>query len=435
MVAMLVLGFCLLSAIASAHSPSHFHNAKNSHSIDEASWEHSWDTALAGQFIDYGYQTLTGDQAQFVATHYSIVSLEKCTGPGPTEPNVWATAQQLKSINPAIKVLFYWDLDQAALSCYNAYHEYMASPQFWLKDDQGAVVYNGDSPPVPRMDYTVKAARDWWINVPLNGTTTRRDDRGNEQPAQWIDGILADGTGSRCPSPKISKQRCDTIISAKSAMIQELQALFTTANNGRVIGNGIDMYDGGPRDRNIYSLQDMSGIIGEHFAVFESVNANNNTLNTALVAEFLDILSDAAINHPNKTIVIATWPGLCTSPFNKDGYPSWPGNTQPTTVDGWRAAMLAKHTFALAGYLTIAGPNVFMQYQGWYNGLTQGAIACPTDPSYCSAPNPWYPDLSRPLGPPKGPAVRSGNVWRREFLHATSVLDLDHPDASQVTFQ
>lgn len=32
------------------------------------------------------------------------MSLEKCFGPGPSETNVWATAKQLKDINPELKV-------------------------------------------------------------------------------------------------------------------------------------------------------------------------------------------------------------------------------------------------------------------------------------------------------------------------------------------
>ena len=34
-----------------------------------------------------------------------------------------------------------------------------------------------------------------------------------------------------------------------------------------------------------------------------------------------------------------------------------------------------------------------------------------------------------------GDAVRVGNVWTRQFLHATSILDLDSPLASSVCFQ
>jgi hypothetical protein len=115
-------------------------------------WSHSWSTALESQFIDYGYQTLTQQKAQFVATHYQIASFEKCTGPGPTEPNVWATAAQIKALNPSLKAMFYWDVDQTALSCYDAYNVFMANPSWWLRDDNGHVVNSSSGQPI--MDYT-----------------------------------------------------------------------------------------------------------------------------------------------------------------------------------------------------------------------------------------------------------------------------------------
>lgn len=42
-------------------------------------WTHGWDNALDAQFIDFGYTILNDAQAEFVASHYKIVSLEKCT--------------------------------------------------------------------------------------------------------------------------------------------------------------------------------------------------------------------------------------------------------------------------------------------------------------------------------------------------------------------
>ena len=77
---------------------------------------------------------------------------------------------------------------------------------------------------------------------------------------------------------------------------------------------------------------------------------------------------------------------------------------------------------------------MWLQYEGWYNGITQGAIQCPDAPESCAAPLDWYPDLSAPLGPPLGPASRTGNVWTRSFQHAHVVLDVDNPDASSVVF-
>lgn len=179
-------------------------------------WAHGWDKALDAQFIDYGYEALTAEQASFVATHYAIASFEKCTGPGPTEPNVYATAALVKAANPAAKAMFYWDVDQTALSCYNAHAVFMANPGWWLRDDAGAVVNGSAGQPI--MDYENAAARAWWVSVPLNGT--------GSPAASLIDGVLADGTGrgvagSGCftPASRISPARCESLVTAKSQMV------------------------------------------------------------------------------------------------------------------------------------------------------------------------------------------------------------------------
>ena len=92
--------------------------------------------------------------------------------------------------------------------------------------------------------------------------------------------------------------------------------------------------------------------MAEHFAVFESLMPDGS-LNVTRVVDFLGHVSAAAA--AGKMVVIATWPGPLTTPFTGPlGLPSWPGGDQPLNNSGWRAALLAKRAFALAGYLTVA---------------------------------------------------------------------------------
>lgn len=56
-------------------------------------------------------------------------------------------------------------------------------------------------------------------------------------------------------------------------------------------------------------------------------------------------------------------------------WPSWPNNSQPTNNSGWQAALLAKHTFALAGFLVMATENVYMQYEAREVGVGWGGEA------------------------------------------------------------
>jgi hypothetical protein len=113
--------------------------------------------------------------------------------------------------------MFYWDVDQGALSCYNAHAVFMAHPDWWLRDDAGVVVNGSSEQPI--MDYENPDARAWWVSVPLNGT--------GSPAASLIDGVLADGTGhgvagSGCYSAasRIAPARCDALVAAKSQMVR-----------------------------------------------------------------------------------------------------------------------------------------------------------------------------------------------------------------------
>jgi len=322
---------------------------------------HGWDTALSGQFIDFGYscsksncvgQTpFSAEDAKAVASLYSIVSLEKCLGNTNTEEAIYESAVLLKQYNPSLKVFFYLATDLGGLHCYAKYKEWIAHPEWWLRDDSGKVLNSSSTTPL--IDFTVPEARSWWASIPLNGT--------GSPAADIIDGVLADGSGP-IACPNINPTRCAALQVGKAAMVSELQGIFNATNGGTVLQNLITMYPppSSPADHGVSWLQYSTGAMGEHFAVFESI-LPDGTLNATRVVEFMEVVQLSA--SMGKLTVMGTWPGLCTTPFTKDGYPSWPNNTNPTTNDGWRAALLAKHTFALAGYLTVAEENVFMQYE------------------------------------------------------------------------
>lgn len=49
-------------------------------------------------------------------------------------------------------------------------------------------------------------------------------------------------------------------------------------------------------------------------------------------------------------------------------------------------------------------------------------------------PNEWFPEYTRPLGAPVGPATKdaSGMKWNREFAHASVSVDLNDRTASKI---
>ena len=106
-------------------------------------WAHSWDTAGAAWWGDFGYSLLSEPQAEFIAKNYFLASLEKCTGQGQglkTEEGIYQTARQLKKHNPAVKTTFYWHTGQAGIGCYANNATFMSHPEWFLRDDNGNVV-------------------------------------------------------------------------------------------------------------------------------------------------------------------------------------------------------------------------------------------------------------------------------------------------------
>ena len=70
-----------------------------------------------------------------------------------------------------------------------------------------------------------------------------------------------------------------------------------------------------------------------------------------------------------------------------------------------------------APFLIVANEHVFLQY-AWFYEAQDGNFPCPSGIE-CGMPSSWYPEYSKPLGPPQGPAVKNGYVWTREFAHAS----------------
>lgn len=232
-------------------------------------WTHGWNNLYEAQFIDFTSNSLfSQDQAEFVATHYQIVSMEKCTGQSSglkTEEAIWQTANQLKAVNPDVKVMFYISTDNQGLNCYAAYDEFMANPSWWLTDDSGNYVNNTQN--IPEIDFRVANATNWWVNIPFNGSVANTN----------INGVLADGTNGRCPTG-LNTTNCDSYRAAKDLAVQTLQGMFDSNHTGgEVIGNGIFMYTGTgfPSDYGLGVLDYSAGVMVEHVAVFECVSGDS----------------------------------------------------------------------------------------------------------------------------------------------------------------
>lgn len=71
-------------------------------------------------------------------------------------------------------------------------------------------------------------------------------------------------------------------------------------------------------------------------------------------------------------------------------------------------------------------------HRQFYN-IEDGYIPCKAGVE-CGMPNEWFPEFSKPLGPPEGPATTDAerNVWTRTFAHATVSVDLRDRTLSRI---
>lgn len=171
----------------------------------------------------------------------------------------------------------------------------------------------------------------------------------------------------------------------------------------------------------------------------------NTTTGEWLPDEFT-IFLEGVINASTagKSVVLHFSPGPAFPPFihyPKNPNPSfnqfiattWEGPEKiPSTADQVRQAAADVLVQTLAPFLIVVNEHVFLQY-AWFYEMQDGNIPCPSGIE-CGMPSSWYPEFTRPLGPPKGPAVRDGFIWTREFEHCSVYVDARSRNASKITW-
>jgi hypothetical protein len=287
-----------------------------------------------------------------------------------------------------------------------------------MKDDKGNVIKN-------KLDYSVPAAVDWWVNVPLNHTASG-----------VLDGILADNAGWGA-IPGVSHERLAKRNTAKVAMIAEVQHRLKEVHplhDAIVMGNALSEYDQNPEDpHNFEVIGVMDAVMNEHFAVFEQIDMKTGGLKLDKCVDDLDNIEKVAANK-SKNVFCSFWPGLMVSPSGgADNLPQWWNNTEPKGgLASWKDVMTENIVFPMAAFLTVAEVNTYMTYALWYE-LHQGFVTCPEKPDSCCTPDNFYPELKKPLGNPLEKRVKVGAYqWRRKFEHATIFLDLEMPKNSSI---
>ena len=349
----------------------------------------SWKTVPVFGHMGKRDSHLTSQEAAALA-RFPMVSVEKshAIGAGVScEQGIYTAARQIKEHNPKTQVYFYLNL-VINWPNYDASKTFDAHPDWHLKAASGKPVTFRDR---PIYDLSNPEMRDWWSDTVAAAM--------KQAP---LDGVFADAV------PKISMLEAqnrklwgDAKYEAVERGLRDLLAMTK-----RKIGPGKVLLINGLRgetklwaDGGARYLEYVDAAMVEHFAGVSGIDAAGRLRPEVVDADY-ELMRVAAAK--GKMLHVKAWPA-----FTK-GFPDtskWPDAYS-------ERARLAREEieFPLAAFLIGAQENCYFGY-AWSYGLMDGWTE-------------WYPEFDRPLGPPRGPAKKSGWSYTREFEHARVEVDL-----------
>ncbi|MFZ9746547.1 MAG: putative glycoside hydrolase, partial [Opitutaceae bacterium] len=327
--------------------------------------------------LHFGKRTgdLTEAEVAFVARHSALIALEKSHGVNPhgsTEAGIADSARRIVAQRPGARVLFY-------LNAFINWPGYAAAATYrdeWtLRDRAGEIVRHPSG--TPRPDPSQAAFREWWSDVVA---AAHRD--------APLGGVVIDAL-PQALAPGLARQVGAAKAREVVTGLREMIALTRRKLGPErlILVNGLRTTD----FRELLDWAEIDGLMIEHFGSFKTDDA---------AAMKADLDSFALAAAKGKFIVLKGWPGFTWLDAEQMRHP--------------RAELLARAreriTFPLACFLIAAQPGAHFCYSWGYTDV-HGMLE-------------RYPELERPLGPPRGDAVWQGLTATREFAHAQVRVDL-----------
>ncbi|MBI5686605.1 MAG: hypothetical protein HZC54_16170 [Verrucomicrobia bacterium] len=332
----------------------------------------------------------TADEIRYLAS-FPLVTFEKGTGAtesGSTEAGTLAAARAIKKINPATKVLYYRNVIVH-------YDGYAANAS--LTNIPGALLVgrNGNDKlvrnRVQAYDLTNGKLRDWWL---ASAKQVCAD--------PVIDGLFLDGN-IKVLEPaylrdEIGEKKKAALVDGYTAMMQDAR---------RILGPEKLMVANVLRARLPDSgMSRLRGFDGSYMEGFET--AVGNVPLKDYVAKGLAAFQEAA----RRGFVIAFTAGLGEEE-NKEGTKNRQRTDEIRKSLTGNEVAVRRFQYLLAIFLICAEKHSYFCAHDGYDAKKSKAWM--THPS----------EFNRPLGAPKGPAVRDGYVYTREFAHASVRMDIE----------
>ncbi len=339
--------------------------------------------------------TFTDEEIRYLAT-FPLITFEKATGhtdSGSVEAGTLKAARAVKAINPATKILYYRNVI-VHYGGYAANTSLNKIPVAFLvgRDGNDKLIRNR----LQAYDLTNKALRDWWIDAAKEVCS---------DPA--IDGVFLDGV-VKILEPAFLK---GPIGEEKKAA--ELAGYVTMMEDTRkMLGPKKLMVANILRARFSDSgLSYIKALDGSYIEGFEgAVRMSRKDYVAQGIRDFQKAARQGAI--------IAYTCGLGRNQQDADEAPRSAASSSNPVRRGRDAKSRFNYQFAI--FLICAEKYSYFDLKDGYDAKTSKTWM--THPA----------DYDRPLGAPKGPAVRNGYTYAREFAHASVQLDIENETANIV---
>ncbi|MBT3278245.1 MAG: hypothetical protein HN909_04225 [Phycisphaerales bacterium] len=364
--------------------------AENASQWDPGKPHFSWDRVPVSAHLGLD-DGLTPEQYTFLADHFDFItftggrmSREYRTNKEISFERIITTAARtIKARNPKARILFYWSGD------FGRDHAKLSNATL----PKGTTFpYEKGSKTVQLFDTRNPALRSWWAGVAAKAVKEYS-----------CDGIYLDGGTAYSPGSSYERN----LGKAKSTEME--QGMFAMLNEAKtkmgkdsiILLNPLHGPKKGQAQEDALGWRYLDYVDGAMVDDFDrAANVIKKRQSTEYIAATIKTMSVAA--KRGEIVVFKAWPGF-----------TWWSDPELMKKPHAEQLAVAKKNleFPLACFLVGAGEHSYFCYTwGWLGEY--GTFD-------------WYPEFDKPLGPPKGDAVQTGWVFKREFKHASVVVDLE----------
>ncbi|MGZ0708882.1 putative glycoside hydrolase [Coraliomargarita sp. W4R53] len=355
--------------------------------------EFSWDTVPRYMHVRKA-TAFTPEEIEYLAT-FPLITFEKSTGnkdSAGTEAGTVKAATAVKDINPRAKILYYRNII-VHYGGYVANEQLEAIPNVFLANAKGDEdLVRGK---VQAYDLSNPAVASWWMNHAKQACAS-----------PVIDGIFVDGNIKVLEDGYLRRDiGAEKKAAVKAAYYEMMEALPNEIGRNKLIVSNIiraRLDDSG--------LEALEYFDGSYLEGFEQ--AVGKVSREDYVAKGIAAIQTAARSGK----IIALTMGMGEAQESEMGI----DETRATIDD--IASIQDRFTYALAIFLICAEEHSYFMASDGYSANRGGSKLWMQD----------FPEYSRPLGRPLGPAQNRGYLYIRQFEHVRVWLDIENQRAELV---